>query len=342
MDRAAKLMKVASQRMSIAPRHRAPKHFEYDTAPLRVTQSADPLTVAGFALQGAVDLTVFEFGAVSLAYRIPLNCRLENLLELSEALYDNQELRTDSELRVRDLAAAINAAVIKPGIQDFVEDYLIFEISPASGVAPVDEVLNTHRQEIAQILRSESAPLSAEEIEEALSERISYSPQDAVIINWNAAFVYDADAEDVRAVLELANVQLLEMRFMDRQLDVALDESYKILAKRRARGFRLTNPLGHDLRRISLLQVDAALLFEGVSNALKLLGEQYLARVYRLAERRYRLADWDGNISRKLNTLGSINQKIEGQVDSVRNQLVELIIVLLIVFEIVLPWVQGK
>ena len=58
------------------------------------------------------------------------------------------------------------------------------------------------------------------------------------------------------------------------------------------------------------------------------------------AARRFHLADWDGNISRKLNALESIYQKIEGRVDSMRMQLMELIIVLLILFEIVLPWVR--
>ena len=339
LDRAAQLMKVASQRMSIAPRHRAPKHFEYGAPPLRLTQRADALKVAGFELQSAVDLTLFDFGAVSLAYRIPFNTDLKSLLGLSEELYDNAELRTDSELRVKDLAATIKSVVTKPGIQDFIEDYLIFEIFPPAAQLPFDQFLGQYRHEVAQILRSESAELSEEQISDALADCISYSPQDSVIVNWNAAFVYDQEAEDVRAVLELANVQLLEMRYLDRQLDDALNQSYHILTRRRRFGF--FNPLGHDLQRISLLQVDGALLFEGVSNALKLLGDQYLARVYRLAARRFHLSDWDGNITRKLNTLGSIYQKIEGRVDALRNQLLELIIVLLIVFEIVLPWVKG-
>jgi len=47
------------------------------------------------------------------------------------------------------------------------------------------------------------------------------------------------------------------------------------------------------------MQVDAAVLFERVSNALKLLGDQYLARVYRSASQRLRLSEWNGSIVRK-------------------------------------------
>jgi hypothetical protein len=42
------------------------------------------------------------------------------------------------------------------------------------------------------------------------------------IVDWDAAFVLDPDPEDVRAVLEFANVQLLEMRWLDLQLDDAI------------------------------------------------------------------------------------------------------------------------
>src|SRR5204863_392065 len=88
-------------------------------------------------------------------------------------------------------------------------------------------------------------------------------------------------APSVDAVLEFGNVELLEMRSLDQQLDDALDESYETLSRRRY-GLWLPGSTRADLRRIGQLQVDNAVLFEGVNNALKLLGDQYLARVYRL------------------------------------------------------------
>jgi len=59
--------------------------------------------------------------------------------------------------------------------------------------------------------------------------------------------------------------------------------------------------------------------FEGVNNALKLLGDQYLARLYRLVAQRFHLVEWDGSILRKLETLEGIYQKISDQV--VRNSM---------------------
>jgi len=70
------------------------------------------------------------------------------------------------------------------------------------------------------------------------------------------------------------------------------------------------------LRRVPELQVDNAILFEGVNNTLKLLGDQYLARVYRLLNRRFHLEDWDASILRKLQTLESIYEKTSDQARS--------------------------
>ena len=50
------------------------------------------------------------------------------------------------------------------------------------------------------------------------------------------------------------------------------------------------------MSHIGQLQVESAVLFERVANTLKLLGDQYLARVYRLASQRFHLDAWDASI----------------------------------------------
>ena len=96
------------------------------------------------------------------------------------------------------------------------------------------------------------------------------------------------------------------------------------------------------MRDISQWQVDSAILFEGVNNVLKLLGDQYLARVYRLTAERFHLNEWDASILRKLETLESIYQKISDQMVSRRMEVLEWIIIVLIAISIVLPFVsQG-
>jgi hypothetical protein len=190
--------------------------------------------------------------------------------------------------------------------------------------------------EVAQILRAERQTLSAQEINDALSCRISYGTHDVMVIDWNATLMIDSNGADVRAVLEFANVELMEMRHLDQSLDDALSRAYEALAKRWS---VLSGSAITDMRRISQLQVDSAILYEGVNNALKLLGDQYLARMYRLVSQRFHLAEWDASIMRKLETLESIYEKIYHRVSTRRLEVLEWIIILLIAISIVLPFI---
>jgi len=78
-----------------------------------------------------------------------------------------------------------------------------------------------------------------------------------------------------------------------------------------------------------------------VNNVLKLLGDQYLARVYRLTAQRFHLNEWDASILRKLETLESIYQKISDQMVSRRMEVLEWIIIILITISIILPFISG-
>jgi hypothetical protein len=220
-----------------------------------------------------------------------------------------------------------------------VEDYVIFHIEGFAQAVEPNRFCAEHGRRIAQILRAERQALSDQEVDDALAARISYGVQDVTIIDWNAALVLDRDGDDVRAVLEFANVELLEMRYVDQKLDRALDEAYEQISRRTAGLRRMLGYSGADLRRVAELQVDNAALFEGVNNTLKLLGDQYLARVYRLVNRRFHIDDWDTSILRKLQTLESIYEKISDQASNRRMEILEWVIILLIAFSIALEFI---
>jgi uncharacterized Rmd1/YagE family protein len=67
---------------------------------------------------------------------------------------------------------------------------------------------------------------------------------------------------------------------------------------------------------------------------LKLLGDQYLARVYRLVSQRFHLEAWDASILRKLETLESIYGKMSDRAGTRRMELLEWIIIVLITVSI--------
>jgi hypothetical protein len=341
LDEAEHHIVATKQREALKHKRRAPKYFEYHPAPLRVTQDADPIAIGGYRSGANVDLVLYDFGAVSVIYTIALTGPFSGLLTLSNDLYEAVHLLADSRKHVEQLMALIRSALSKPNIADFVEDYAIFQVEAFSVSHDVQDLCTGYAPDIAQILRAEDHALSQQEVMDALAHRISFGADDVTIVDWNAALMVDREGDDVRAVLEFANVELLEMRYLDRNLDDALDRSYKALTMRRRNTLRMFGSSTADLHRVARMQVDSAVLFEGVNNALKLLGDQYLSRVYRLVSQRFHLAEWDTGILRKLQTLESIYEKMSDQATNRRMEVLEWIIIILIAISLVLPFLPG-
>ena len=133
---------------------------------------------------------------------------------------------------MESLLKVLGNAATHPNLATVVEDYVIFHVEALSQSLDIAQLCSSHRRQIAQILRAEHRPLSEQEVEDALSARTSYGIDDVVIIDWNAALLIDRDGDDVREVLQFANVELLEMRYLDQKLDGALDTSYDSLTVR--------------------------------------------------------------------------------------------------------------
>src|SRR2546421_644494 len=116
----------SATREAIKHKRRAPPYFEYRPAPLRISQGSTPVRISeAFATDAQVDLIVYDFGAVSVVYRIAMRSDSSKLLSLSQKLYENEPLLADSRSRVEDLLKLIELAVSKPHISNFVEDYVI-------------------------------------------------------------------------------------------------------------------------------------------------------------------------------------------------------------------------
>jgi uncharacterized Rmd1/YagE family protein len=77
-------------------------------------------------------------------------------------------------------------------------------------------------------------------------------------------------------------------------------------------------------------------LIDRSSNALKVVGDAYYARVYRAAAARLGLADWQRQIDAKLASVRDIYGFFIDQARSRRDEFLEMIIILLIVIEVVL------
>lgn len=328
LDSAALKIRDLAERAKFQRNRKAPKYFDYDPPPLRITTHGPQINLGKFFTKPQADITVFDFGACSVCYEVEITGPVGNLIELSNVLYDNSFLLADARDRVTQLVAEIGSAIQRPEILESVEDFTIFQIEEMTEDVNFADFLKDGARDLSQVLRAESESLSNEEIKDALATRISYSSDDLTIVDWNACLFFGSKVEDVIAVLEFCNVELLEMRTLDEQLDDHLEEAYQTL---------LTGKKNKsDLWKIAQLQVDSAVLYEAVENALKLLGDQYLARVYSSASSKFHLPEWNSSILRKLDTLDSIYQKLTDRAHQKRSDMHEWIIILLILIEIIM------
>lgn len=321
-----------------ARRRRSPESIRYRPAPLRVAIDA-----AGMALPGSrptiqpprAELTAFDFGALSLTVQFPARMTPEELLTLAGDLAEPAPLNEAARRILSPLIDRLRPAVSGLEVSALSEEYILFQVDNAHANWIAD-----HPDWVAGLIRLDPEPLSETEIAEANRLAISYTPTDLVTLDWAAGFVADRDCADTLQVIEFANVQLLEFRHIDDRLDDRLEAAYKLIGTGQQR--RWTFPSwrmhGAAMRNVRELEIEATSLFERADNALKLIGDQYLSRVFELASTRFHLRDWQQSIRRKLDTVGDVYDLLVQQSGVIRMETLEIIVILLIGMEIVLAF----
>jgi hypothetical protein len=340
LKRCAGLIQEAREASGFRHHARTPAQLNLQPLPVHISQVMDPIRGQAFVSEDRVTITVYDFGAVSVEYRIPFEMTLDELAALSSELYDNRKFVADARARAGALLNAIGPAVKRPHVREEAEDYLIFTIPELGGDDPeLETVLARHGDILARIVSSNTKPLSDQQVREELSGRAAYYADDLTIVTWNAALVFGKSVEDVLAVLELANVQLRELHYLDDQLDASLQESYEVSA--RAAGVKTR------MGRVRELMLDGQAISEAVTNAFKPFPDAFLARVYALASSRLGLTHFDQSIKDKLSLLNTLYTTLADEANHERSLRLEWIVIVLIAIEIVLalservlPWLQ--
>ena len=318
-------------------RKRTPESIRYRPAPLRVTVDASSLTLpCGLETISPPtgELALFDFAAISLSLRFPARITPESLLELAGELAEPEALNTAVRQVVHPWIERIRPAVLGFELSELSEEYILFQVPDARA-----DWLEARPEWVAGLVRLESEPLSRTEVAEATRLGLSYSPDDLVTLDWAAGFVADRNCADTLQVIEFANVQLLEFRHIDDRLDDRLEAAYRLIRPGRRRGpAAWWRSHGDALRSVRELEIEATSLFERADNALKLIGDQYLSRVFDLASTRFHLRDWQQSIRRKLDTVGDVYDLLVQQSGGRRMEFLEIVVVILIALEIVLAF----
>src|SRR5688572_23823193 len=306
----------------------APAEVRYPEPPVEIALGEQRLSTGETATASA---RLFDFGVVSIVFTLPIPGTLAELAPYGRALFEQAGLVAVADGCLRALMPRVAPAVARMDIADLTEEYLVFQVSGLEGQPDAATVVREARADLARAIAMEPMPLADAYVDELLATAVTYAPNDVVVSDWSAAFIYDRRYDDTVAVLEFLNIQLLELRFQDRRLDVALE---RVATLRGVRGLgAFFNPYRQPVRRLAELTMESTLLSERAANAMKLLGDDYLARVARRAGERLHVADWAASIHRKQEAVTRLYETLNDQLANLRAEALELAIVLLIIFE---------
>jgi hypothetical protein len=329
---------VRAEVHSLPRRRRTPTSITYRPAPLRCALEPVQLHLAELGpVEAMAEATIFDFAAVSVAVHVPFHLPAAALTRLAGSLAEPsslvQAIRSALEPVHHKLLPAIQNPLWKAHLS---EEYFVFQLPPHDTLPPPEQLLTPHADWLASLLRLEAGPLSADEVGEALRLHLSYSPDDLFVCDWAAAVLLDRDCDETLQIIEFANLQLLEFRHIDDRLDENLAAAYRTIHAVTKSWLPIWRSHGRSLRVLGELKVEANGLFERTGNVLKLVGDQYLARVYRLLSDRFHLGEWEQSIQRKLEVTEGVYQVVADQAATYRIEFLEIIVIGLIALEIVL------
>jgi hypothetical protein len=319
---------------------RAPLHLRREASSEFIQYPVVPLIVrlADIEAYGAgVRAKIFDFGVVSIRISIPFSGTWEEFAALGRRLRRDPQLEARARAALDDVLAEIGPALDEPH-GPLVEDYFVFEVERFAEPLDAARLGADFAGPLAQLLLFEDRPLVSAEAAEALRVGLSYYPDDLVVVQWDAAFVYDRPdgAEAIEDILEFANSQLAEFRTYDARLDEELDAIYALQPGRPVRRFQRGRAAGERADRVRYLLVDILELTDRTSNALKIIGDAYYARLYRAASGRLGLADWQRQIDAKLRSVAEIYRVFQDQAQHARSEFLEMVVIALIAVEAVL------
>jgi hypothetical protein len=336
LDRAGQLVPATVR--ELPRRRRTPSSIGYRPPPLRFRLPPPALDLPDLgAVQAETEATVFDFGAVSVAMQVPFQLPAEYLTRLAGWLADPAPLVTTARAALSALHPRLLPAIDDPLWQeDLSEEYFVFQFLGGACPSPVADLLKKQGAWLAGLVRLESGALSAEEVDEALRVHLSYSPDDLLVVDWAAAVLFDRDCDETLQAIEFANLQLLEFRHIDNRLDDSLADALRSLHPPGRSWLPFWHIYARPLRHLGELKVEANGLFERTGNVLKLVGDQYLARVYRLVAGRFHLEEWEQSIQRKLEVAEGSYQVVSDQASTLRTEFLEIVVILLILLEVIL------
>jgi hypothetical protein len=322
------------------------KAVAFGVPPVEVGLDALTLNLDSVPTRADVTARFYDFGVVAIAVRIAATkMRWPDFVgavrAVDRAIGPNADARFWHAI-LDQIRTATAPALFRPSATAIEEDYLLAEVRELS--EPLSAADLEQRVDLVPILSGEDRALSDSARRGLLRQTFSYYVDDLVVLTWDRAFIYEPRGDsDVAHVLEVANAQLLELRYYDELLDAELPGMYdRVEEARGATSLFAARRFAALARRLYTLVAEVTELTEKVDNALQVTEDVYLARIYASALALFRVPLLGAAVDRKLAIIRDTYTALYDEASSRRAELLELAIIVLIIVEIVLALMSFK
>ena len=287
-----------------------------------------------------INTKIHQFGAISMTYKVPVSNTFQGLK--SELIAIDEEYQPRSLNDALAIYNRIKPCISKPNFFHLRSYYTIIQIEcdPNFNGSHIKEYFS---HEIAALLRFETQTLSEHQKREILISSVNYFKTDLIIIDTEAAFMYDPQYTELLDFFELGNIQQLELQYFDKLLDKQMTAIYEdkiralpMLAYFPFVGSRYFDPVGE----LAKLKVDISVITERLENSIKLVGDTYFSEIYDQIVLNLDLKNWKDSIEKKFKIIKEVQYDYQNKIDTTREDVLTTLIIILIMTELVVAIIK--
>jgi len=328
---------AASMPTSRSRFHRVrPTSITIDEPPLLIQLQGAMVETPRGILSIAAMARIYDFGAISICLCLKdMNTSAVMFEDVALHFAGHEGLSNYFDNALQELRAILTAHLgVRPLDPQFYDDYTIF----------MTDCQDKELDPVA-ILLGERAEFSEEIRRETLRQTFSYYPDEKAILSWNGALLFSPEPPpDLIELIEFASVQVLELRFYERELSRQMEKMYDDI-ENAERQWWISRIFQYRALMKNLMseQAEISEIIEEINNFIKVTEDVYYARVYAVALQVLRSSQWTDSVNRKLGTIRETYRMLYEEVNVQHAHFLEWIVILLIAFEIIIfvipfPW----
>ncbi len=311
-----------------------PKSIMMEDPPLMIQMHPIRVERESRTFEFSVVARVFDIGVISFCFVHDDRTADYNELENLAFLFSGQEGL--AEYYVQYLKTL--GEIIRPHIKNFAIDPEFYEDYTVYVTDRRDDSIDP-----VPLLTGVKAKISPQMRQEVVKNSLSYTVDDLVMLSWDSALICDPDSPtDIIDLIEFANVQVLELRYYDRELSRGMEKMYDDIEHAdRLSQFRRSRKYHAIMAKQMEMYAEISEIIEKVNNLIKVTEDIYYARVYATALKVLRSGLWSESVTRKIDVIQENYSMLSDEVRIQHSNFLEWVIIILIALEFGLAIVQS-